>query len=114
MREVGRKTVSALKARKYAKVSRNTRVETGHVFLHGSVIATYEPERKRLHVTLAGWNTPTTRSRVNDILSGFGVRGGFCCVNYELRFWDGSQPTAGEVATRAVSPREVLSFDLPE
>jgi len=39
------------------------------VFLHGNHIATIGPHSVR--VSLAGWNTPTTRSRLNAILGAY-------------------------------------------
>lgn len=39
------------------------------VYLHGNLIAVLSADR--LRVTLAGWNTNTTKSRVNAILGSF-------------------------------------------
>ena len=43
------------------------------VLLHGNHIATYYPEQGDLHIATAGWNTKTTRSRLNALLEGLGV-----------------------------------------
>lgn len=37
-------------------------------YLHGNLIATYCRQDGMLEVTLAGWNTVTTRERVNGLL----------------------------------------------
>lgn len=55
---------------------KNTEVEecgTGwmRVYLHGNLICRQKPDGKRLF-SIAGWNTPTTRSRLNAL--GCGVR----------------------------------------
>jgi len=44
----------------------NTRTDGTSVFLHGNEIVRREPSGLVL-ATLAGWNTPTTRERVNGI-----------------------------------------------
>lgn len=40
------------------------------VYLHGHVIAFYDSHKARLHMTLAGWPTATTRSRLNALIEG--------------------------------------------
>ena len=49
----------------------NTRTDGTSVFLHGNEIVKRDPSGLVL-VTLAGWNTPTTRERVNGI-TGIGI-----------------------------------------
>jgi len=51
--------------------------------LHGNVIATQEiidsphgPWHKRLHITLAGWPTVTTRERLNTLLTESNIKQG--------------------------------------
>lgn len=44
----------------------NTETDGVSVWLHGNVIVKREPNGQVL-ATLAGWNTPTTRERVNGI-----------------------------------------------
>ena len=52
----------------------NTRVEfsestnCSHVFLHGHRIATYDHNLKAIKISSCGWETPTTKSRLNAIL----------------------------------------------
>jgi len=92
MRKIESDLVAAIKADK-SFVSANTdtlRVPGGWVVrLHKNVIAAVSLENG-VGWTLAGWNTPTTRSRINALVSAFGgnrvsVRAGV--------------PYAGDVAT---------------
>ena len=52
----------------------NTRVEfnestnCSNVFLHGHMIATYDHNLKAIKISSCGWETPTTKSRLNAIL----------------------------------------------
>lgn len=50
----------------------NTRTESGVLYLHGNQIARLD-ESGALWVTLAGWNTTTTRARLNA-LDGVNIR----------------------------------------
>ena len=43
----------------------NTSVENGRMFLHGNKIA--EKRKDGLYISLAGWNTVTTRERLNGL-----------------------------------------------
>ena len=45
------------------------------LYLHGNLIAEYT-NAKGLRITLAGWNTPTTRERLNTLLTETGKREG--------------------------------------
>lgn len=45
------------------------------VYLHGNLIATYSARENALTMTMAGWPTTTTRSRLNAIACAFGVDG---------------------------------------
>lgn len=60
-------------ARRYN--SGNTRVENaagvGRMYLHGNLIARYDRERRRLELLNGGWNSNTTKERLNGILSLF-------------------------------------------
>ena len=55
--------------------SSNTRVEfndstnCSSVFLHGHQIATFDHNLKAVKISSCGWHTPTTKSRLNAILS---------------------------------------------
>ena len=76
MRVTAQKLVAAHLAGK-SKTVGNSSVEVNHdgsvVYrLHGNAIVDIGPQG-RVEVSLAGWPTPTTRSRVNDILSGLGL-----------------------------------------
>ena len=64
-----------------AKASRDT-VRDGIWQQHGNTIAYYEGGD--LHLTLAGWNSPTTRERLNGLLNECGLTGiGFAQRNFE-------------------------------
>ena len=82
MRKIEKKMVAAIKARKNFK-SGNTEVTmtrneylgtcTAMVYLHDNLIAkiSFGPENVVAQFTMAGWNTNTTRSRLNAL--GVGV-----------------------------------------
>lgn len=65
MRKVGEQIGNALANFKRLTVG-NTYTEAGRVWLHGNLIA--EIKGGRLYTSLAGWNTVTTRSRLNDLI----------------------------------------------
>lgn len=75
MRKIEREMIDAVRERRTWH-GRNTAViayRNGvQVTLHGNVIATVLPGAAEW--TLAGWNTPTTRSRINALASAFGWR----------------------------------------
>lgn len=82
MRQIEKKMVAAIKARKNFK-SGNTEVTmtlnehlgkcTAMVYLHDNLIAniSFGPENVVAQFTMAGWNTNTTRSRLNAL--GVGI-----------------------------------------
>lgn len=82
MRQIEKQMVAAIKARKNFK-SGNTEVTmtrneylgtcTAMVYLHANLIAkiSFGPENVVAQFTMAGWNTNTTRSRLNSL--GVGV-----------------------------------------
>jgi len=54
--------------------------------LHGNLIADWTnilTTREKLRITLAGWGTPTTRERLNTLLTEIGRPEGFWQRNYE-------------------------------
>lgn len=64
MRTVTKNIASAFHANK-ARTIGNTRTDGTAVWLHGNKIV--ERREDGVYATLAGWNTPTTRERVNGI-----------------------------------------------
>lgn len=74
MRKIERDMIAAIRAGK-SKVIGNTQVSVEpvvtRVFLHGNHIATLRNNLERVEFTLAGWPTPTTRSRINALLQTF-------------------------------------------
>lgn len=72
MRKIESQMLAALRARKKHWASGNTQVNCASdgnwdVTLHGNCIAYGLPDDS-MYVSLAGWPTPTTRSRVSAIL----------------------------------------------
>ena len=63
-RDITEKAVRALLAGQNFKQS-NTRVEDGSMYLFGNIIAT--KEGRKLKISLCGWNTVTTRERLNGL-----------------------------------------------
>ncbi len=54
--------------------------------LHGNLIA--ETRDGELYMTLAGWNTPTTRERLNGLLEMHHISKGFCQKDWEPYYND--------------------------
>ena len=46
----------------------NDLTNCSNVFLHGHMIATYDHNLKAIKISSCGWETPTTKSRLNAIL----------------------------------------------
>jgi hypothetical protein len=65
MRKTTEKTAAAFLARRPAKMG-NTSTDGEALYLHGHAIARHTPDG--LQITLAGWNTATTRDRVSGVL----------------------------------------------
>lgn len=51
----------------------NTITDGKQVFLHGNLIAWRDDSPLTWNFTLAGWNTPTTRERLNGLLNAIGA-----------------------------------------
>ena len=97
MRKITRQSVIAFFNGKPFK-SGNTCVvcgpNTAHLYLHGNLIASRQPGR--LSTTLAGWNTPTTRERLNGVYTIAQERGlvrgvpyaGYCQRNHKACYID--------------------------
>ena len=67
------------------KTQGNTSVLNGKVYLHGNLIA-QKGEAGEVYMTLAGWNTPTTRERLNGIAQVLGLDASFTQRNFEPYF----------------------------
>ncbi len=65
MRKVTQQIKEAFEQGKSLKVG-NTRTDGNTVWLHGNAIVKRDPDGL-VRWSLAGWNTPTTRERVNGI-----------------------------------------------
>ena len=79
MRKVTEQTAVAFR-RGESKAVGNTMTNGTHYYLHGNLIA-YK-NYGGLMLTLAGWNTVTTRERLNGILNVFGVKARFSQKDY--------------------------------
>lgn len=64
MRTITEEIKNAFESKKSRTIS-NTRTDGQSVWLHGNKIIERRPDG--VYATLAGWNTPTTRERVNGI-----------------------------------------------
>lgn len=80
MRKVTRQIADAFKNGEKKTVG-NTSTFDGKVFLHGNEIAKIKDGA--LLMTLARWNTPTTRERLNGIADAFGSKARFIQKNFE-------------------------------
>lgn len=70
MRDVSRKVCEAFIKRQPKRV-KNTTTDGSNLWLHGNIIAWWEGPV--LHFTLAGWNSTTTRERLNALFSLLGT-----------------------------------------
>ena len=80
MRKIERQMIQAIVDERSHWSKDNTRVETekgyrSTVYLHGHRIAVYYPKDQTLHINNCGYDTNTTKSRLN-VLIDF-VRGGY-------------------------------------
>ncbi len=79
MRKIENDIVSAIKAKSNATFG-NTEIVVSddgniQVELLGSAIVRIENNAKYIFVSLAGWNTATTRGRINAVLQHYGLSG---------------------------------------
>jgi len=75
MRKVTQQIAKAFKNNQKCTIS-NTMTDGQSVFLHGNKIA-WKQDGK-LHISMCGWPTPTTRERINGILDAFGSSTRIC------------------------------------
>jgi hypothetical protein len=78
MRKIEQQMIAAIKAKTErtlgnTSVWRSETLNCMDVYLHGNHIAAIQDDGQ-VRVTLAGWPTPTTRSRVNALLREFAPR----------------------------------------
>jgi hypothetical protein len=79
MRKITKQIAEALANGKNKTIG-NTATFDGKVYLHGNKIA--EWKENGLHMSLAGWNTTTTRERLNGIAEHLGLNVSFNQKNY--------------------------------
>lgn len=92
MRVVESKMLKAMFHKKNLKCG-NTEVtwwsgDICRVYLHGNMICEWIPEKRSLHVQDCGWQTVTTKSRLNAILRGFKVPVGIWQKNFNWHIGD--------------------------
>lgn len=102
MRVIERKMVAAIQnGRSMRNGNTEVRCNDGGkwcVLLHGNLIA--DGDATSFSFTLAGWNTPTTRSRVNALLRAFTPNGGVYCRKFVPHYNDqeiGSNEWVGSI-----------------
>ena len=95
MRKVAIEIGRALKFRKARKLS-NTETDGKSVWLHGNKIAELS-SNGWLRFTLCGWNSVTTRSRLNDLFFFLGCSARLYAKNYDCYL--------------SVNGKEVADFD---
>ncbi len=111
MRKIEQQMNSAL-LRKANWASSNTTVQyneltnCSQVFLHGHQIATLDHHSNALKLSSCGWQTVTTKSRLNALLSEFkygckvfqkNFDWYLSTVNQTVDFWDGMILSQGEI-----------------
>lgn len=111
MRKITEAASNAFKAnRPFSSGNTSVLIEDDYtrMYLHGNLIA----ERlnltnwdQRVMVTLAGWGTPTTRERVNGLLTTLGRQEGF----YQEDFAQWFSTAIGDIC---VDPDERLTLDM--
>jgi hypothetical protein len=98
MRKIESQMVAAIKSNKDFKVA-NTEVisytHTSDVYLHGNLIARIG--ETWIELFDGGWQTSTTKSRLNAILSAFGMTGE--CVFQKQWTWFVNLKTGNGIAT---------------
>lgn len=103
MRKIEEDMVTAIFARKDWRC-KNTEVavtdETVNVYLHGNRIARYWIASGVLDMTLCGWPTVTTRSRLNAITWALMKCKGFYQCNHQ-QYWNGRPITNDEIVSIA-------------
>lgn len=83
MRTITKKIAIAFKAGQ-GKAIGNTSTDGSAVFLHGNKIM--ERREGKILCSLSGWNTATTRERLNGILSTLDIKGRFAQKNFQPNF----------------------------
>ena len=88
------------------QVEYNSSTDCSAVFLHNNRIATYDHKNEALKLSSCGWQTVTTKSRLNALLSEFkyGCRvfqknfdWYLSTVNQTVDFWDGMILSQGQI-----------------
>tara|TARA_R100001015_G_C4438263_1_gene32816 strand:+ start:82 stop:378 length:297 start_codon:yes stop_codon:yes gene_type:complete len=80
MRKVTKQIAEAF-AEGVNKTVGNTTTTGFSVFLHGNKIVEMDPSGN-VYMSLAGWNTPTTRERLNGIAEVLGLKARFYQKNF--------------------------------
>lgn len=76
MKVTEKEMINALESGINKRVSTNTEVYNGTVYLHGNAIIKRDPSTGHVYVRLSGWNSVTTRSRLRAV--GANV----CCKDF--------------------------------
>ena len=81
MRKVTKQIIQAW-ANYQTATSGNTHTDGETIYLHGNAII-WRTAHNRFCTTLAGWNTVTTRERLNGVLNFYGIPDRFAQRNFE-------------------------------
>ena len=88
------------------QVNYNSNTDCSAVYLHNNRIATYDHNNEALKLSSCGWQTVTTKSRLNALLSEFkygckvfqkNFDWYLSTVNQTVDFWDGMILSQGEI-----------------
>ena len=73
----------------FSRSSLNTHTDGMTVWLHFNPIIRYTDASKiHVEISLAGWDTPTTRARISDIMSLMNIPAAPCHVKGEAMLWN--------------------------
>lgn len=102
MRKITKEVVAAFMLKSEKHIG-NTYTRAGALYLHGNMIARWTDYDSRIEVSLAGWDTPTTKERLNGIP---GVQ--FHTKNFTL-YLNGK--AIGTSEWRAIDPLQASEYD---
>ena len=109
MRQITKQATSALRDGHTFKLANTavTSFDGRHcMFLHGHIIAARRHDVPAISLSLCGWNTPTTRERLNGIAQAYGLPVRFCQRNHAA--WVREIDTGREYE---IDPSDVLTFE---
>ena len=82
-------------SRKQPRNVGNTMTDGHRIFLHGNKIVQRLPDINGLWLSLAGWNTSTTRERLNGVLTWFDIPAVYHQRQFEPYIWIRNKDRSG-------------------